>query len=114
MPAFLDRVGEGRFVLDHAAKPAIATGGWQPWADRLAAVAGWTELPDFASVNVHEAGALDLAEALLDRGVGVEAGLWHGDGARLCVESGLAARCTRLLLEPLMQDLDEALSIVTA
>lgn len=39
VPAFLDRVGEGRFVLDHAAKPAIATGGWQPWADRLAAVA---------------------------------------------------------------------------
>ena len=39
IPAFLDRVGAGRFVLDHAAKPAIASGGWQPWADRLAAVA---------------------------------------------------------------------------
>ncbi|MEH3104454.1 MAG: amidohydrolase family protein [Sphingomonas phyllosphaerae] len=39
VPAFLDRVGEGRFVLDHAAKPAIATRGWQPWAERLAAVA---------------------------------------------------------------------------
>lgn len=39
VPAFLDRVGEGRFVLDHAAKPAIAAGGWQPWAERVAAVA---------------------------------------------------------------------------
>ncbi|MEG8039384.1 amidohydrolase family protein [Sphingomonas sp. LR60] len=39
VPAFLDRVGEGRFVLDHAAKPAIASGGWQPWAERLADVA---------------------------------------------------------------------------
>lgn len=39
VPALLDRVGEGRFVLDHAAKPAIATGGWQPWAERVAAVA---------------------------------------------------------------------------
>jgi len=39
VPALLDRVGEGRFVLDHAAKPAIAAGGWQPWAERLAAVA---------------------------------------------------------------------------
>lgn len=39
VPAFLDRVGDGRFILDHAAKPAIASGGWQPWADRIAAVA---------------------------------------------------------------------------
>lgn len=40
VPRFLDRVGEGRVVLDHAAKPDIAGGGWQPWADQLAAVAG--------------------------------------------------------------------------
>ncbi|WP_037488216.1 amidohydrolase family protein [Sphingomonas phyllosphaerae] len=39
VPAFLDRVGAGRFVLDHAAKPAIAAGGWQPWAERLRAAA---------------------------------------------------------------------------
>ena len=39
VPAFLDRVGAGRFVLDHAAKPAIARGGWQPWAERLKAAA---------------------------------------------------------------------------
>lgn len=39
VPAFLDRVGAGRFVLDHAAKPDIANGGWQPWADDLTAVA---------------------------------------------------------------------------
>ena len=39
LPAFLDRVGEGRLVLDHGAKPPIAAGGWQPWADGIAAVA---------------------------------------------------------------------------
>lgn len=39
VPAFLDRVGQGRFVLDHAAKPDIANGGWEPWADDLKAVA---------------------------------------------------------------------------
>ncbi len=39
VPAFLDAVGTGRFVLDHGAKPAIAAGGWQPWADSIAAVA---------------------------------------------------------------------------
>lgn len=30
---------EGRFVLDHAAKPPIATGAFQPWAGELAALA---------------------------------------------------------------------------
>jgi L-fuconolactonase len=39
VPHFLDRVGEGRLVLDHAAKPDIAGQGWQPWADRISAVA---------------------------------------------------------------------------
>ncbi|GIG62175.1 amidohydrolase [Longispora fulva] len=30
---------EVTFVLDHVAKPSIASGAWQPWADRLAALA---------------------------------------------------------------------------
>jgi len=90
----------------------VSTGAWflpDP-ADRLAAVAEWDVLPDFASVNVHEPGAIDLAEALLDRGVGVEAGLWHAEGARVLLDSGLAHRCTRMLVEPLVQDLVEALA----
>lgn len=39
VPRFLDAVGPGRFVLDHAAKPAIARDEWRPWADDLAAIA---------------------------------------------------------------------------
>jgi uncharacterized protein (DUF849 family) len=93
----------------------VSTGAWflpDP-ADRLAAIASWTERPDFASVNIHEPGALDIAETLLGMGVGIEAGLWHGEAAALLVESGLAPRCTRILLEPLMQDLDDALAAVS-
>jgi L-fuconolactonase len=30
-------------VIDHGAKPAIATGGWQPWADDIAIVARETQ-----------------------------------------------------------------------
>ncbi|MGZ6807117.1 MAG: 3-keto-5-aminohexanoate cleavage protein [Mycobacteriaceae bacterium] len=56
-------------------------------------------LPDFASVNWHEPGAQDVAEALLDRGVGVEAGLWQpaavGSWRRWCRRD----RCLRVLLE---------------
>lgn len=55
VPAFLDRVGTGRFVLDHAAKPAIAGGGWQPWADRIAAVAACPQVLCKVSGLVTEA-----------------------------------------------------------
>ena len=39
VPAFLDKVGDGRFILDHGGKPPIATGGWQPWADAITRIA---------------------------------------------------------------------------
>jgi L-fuconolactonase len=39
LPAFLDRCGDGRLILDHAAKPDIAAGSWQPWAEQIAAAA---------------------------------------------------------------------------
>ncbi|WP_158887771.1 amidohydrolase family protein [Amycolatopsis anabasis] len=35
----VDAVPELRFVLDHAGKPPIARGPWQPWAGELAALA---------------------------------------------------------------------------
>ncbi|WP_020661752.1 amidohydrolase family protein [Amycolatopsis benzoatilytica] len=40
-----ERLPEVRLVLDHAAKPGIAAGDWQPWADDVAALA--------AHDNVH-------------------------------------------------------------
>ncbi len=36
-------------------------------------------LPDFASVNFNEPGSVALAEPLMDRGVGVEAGLFDAE-----------------------------------
>ncbi|MCZ7439058.1 3-keto-5-aminohexanoate cleavage protein [Micromonospora sp. WMMC241] len=56
----------------------VSTGAWiipDP-AERVAAVRAWTVLPDFASVNAHEPGAVAVAAALHERGVMVEAGLW--------------------------------------
>lgn len=61
----------------------VTTGAWataDPQA-RVAHVRAWTVLPDHASVNWHEDGAADVAAALLDRGIGVEAGLYSGTGA---------------------------------
>ena len=79
----------------------VTTGAWaepDPHA-RLARLASWTALPDFASVNWHEDGAEQVAALLLERGVGVEAGLWHVDAARSWSASELSRRCLRVLLE---------------
>jgi len=75
-------------------------------------VATWQELPDFVSVNLSEPGALDLCKDLLARGIDVEAGLWTPDDARLLLDSGLADRCLRLLIEPMDEGVDAALETV--
>ncbi|MET9379392.1 3-keto-5-aminohexanoate cleavage protein [Streptomyces sp. NPDC002992] len=80
----------------------VTTGAWaepDP-VRRVERVRAWTVLPDHASVNWHEPGAEELAAALLDRGVGVEAGLWSGtDGPERFLRSPLAPRVLRILAE---------------
>ena len=87
----------------------VTTGAWalpDP-RERVAAIGSWTVVPDFASVNWHEDGADDVAQALLDRGVGVEAGLWHGEAVATWLGSPHRDRTLRVLLE-LPDGLDEA------
>jgi uncharacterized protein (DUF849 family) len=79
----------------------VTTGAWampDP-AERVAAVRRWTVLPDFASLNWHEDGADEVAAALLERGIGVEAGLWHLDAVAAWRASPHRDRCLRVLLE---------------
>ncbi|MUM18528.1 hypothetical protein FZI91_19130 [Mycobacterium sp. CBMA271] len=79
----------------------VTTGAWampDP-AARCAAINSWAELPDFASVNWHEEGAAEVAEALLNRGIGVEAGLWNETSALAWSSSPLRRDCFRVLLE---------------
>ncbi len=93
----------------------MTTGAWiSSGEQRLEQVRSWTELPDFASVNFHEDGCEELAALLLERGIGVEAGLWTADSAQRLVASGLADRCVRHLLEPREQDLEEARAAAAA
>ncbi|MEU5956530.1 3-keto-5-aminohexanoate cleavage protein [Streptomyces sp. NPDC047525] len=80
----------------------VTTGAWaEPdAAERVAHIRAWTVLPDHASVNWHEPGAEVVAEALLDRGVGVEAGIWSGtDSAERFTASALGPRVLRVLAE---------------
>ncbi len=89
----------------------VTTGAWaepDPVA-RVARIRSWTALPDHASVNWHEEGAEEVAAALLDRGVGVEAGLWSGtDGAERFAASPLAGKVLRVLAEVTDPDPDTA------
>src|SRR5438067_3974934 len=79
---------------------------------RLALVAGWTELPELVTANQGEEGIVELCEHLLGRGVGIEAGLLAVGDADAFVESGMADRCTRVLIEPL--ELDSAVAVAHA
>jgi uncharacterized protein (DUF849 family) len=87
----------------------VTTGAWaEPDPQRrIALVRSWKPpaLPDYASVNWHEEGALELARALLDAGIGVEAGLFsETNGADVLALSGLAEQMHRLLGEVVQTD----------
>ena len=81
---------------------------------RRALVGSWTELPELVTANQSEPGIVELCELLLDRGVGIEAGLLALDDARAFVAANLAPRCVRVLLEPLDADPDTAVAHAAA
>lgn len=89
----------------------VTTGAWaepDP-AARVARIREWTVLPDHASVNWHEPGAEQVAAALLERGVAVEAGIWSNtDGAARFAASPLGPRVLRVLAEVTNPDPDTA------
>jgi uncharacterized protein (DUF849 family) len=80
----------------------VTTGSWiaQNVSQRLELIQGWEVLPDFASVNIHEEGAIQVIRLLLGKGIGVEAGVWNAQAARALLSSGVAGECLRVLMEP--------------
>ena len=91
----------------------VTTGAWiEPDIDRrVAMVAGWSE-PDYSSVNLSEDGAERVMGALLDAGVGIEAGVATVEDAERLAASGLGGRVLRVLVEPVDADPDGAASLV--
>jgi uncharacterized protein (DUF849 family) len=70
-------------------------------------------LPDHASVNWHEEGAEAVAAALLETGVGIEAGVFSGTGAAARLRAWPDAhRVLRVLAE--VTDTDPATAAATA
>ncbi len=94
----------------------LTTGAWiEPDVHkRLALIASWEAKPDFASVNFHEEGAVDVARLLLERRIGVEAGLATVADVTTLAASGLGERCLRVLVEVEEDDAHEAVAAAAA
>ena len=81
---------------------------------RLALVAAWTDLPELVTANQGEPGIVELCELLVERGIGIEAGLLSLADARTFTASGIAGRCVRAMIEPLDADPDDAVAQAAA
>jgi uncharacterized protein (DUF849 family) len=87
----------------------LTTGAWilPAVSARLEAIAGWHELPDFASVNFDEDGCESVAGLLVERGIAVEAGVLDAESTRRFLAARIPA--ARVLLELQEQRLSDAL-----
>lgn len=99
----------------HGYPVGVSTGAWiEPDVERrIRLVSEWTK-PDYASVNLSEDGALEMMRALLQAGIGIEAGVWSVADAEALVHSGLADRTTRVLIEPVEVERKDAVALVSA
>jgi uncharacterized protein (DUF849 family) len=68
-------------------------------ASRIEAVRAWTSPPDLASLNLSEHGAIELGAALIDRGIGIEAGVWTLEDADALLAAPWAQHVHRVLVE---------------
>jgi uncharacterized protein (DUF849 family) len=91
----------------------VSTGAWiEPdLARRCALIQAW-RAPDYASVNLSEAGATTVMQALLRVGVGIEAGVWSVEDANRLASTGLGQSVTRILIEPVEVSSASALAVV--
>jgi uncharacterized protein (DUF849 family) len=76
--------------------------------DHVAALRAWTVTPDAVSLNLAEAGSLELGEALLAAGVAIEAGLFTLADADALLAAPWADRVHRVLVEVIHEHDDEA------
>ncbi len=95
----------------------VTTGLWAAGGDpsrRMSLVSRWGGLavPDFASVNLSEPGAGDLAATLDGLGIAVEAGIWSADDADRLAAGGFGHQVLRILIEP--DDRDPAAAVASA
>lgn len=94
----------------------LTTGAWiEPDPDRRRwLVERWEVVPDFASINLSEDGWSDVAEALIGRGIGVEAGVASTDDAARLGDSAVSGKVLRVLVEVSPSQSEEAVAEAAA
>ena len=88
----------------------IAPGGYA----RQQAIRSWRVLPDYVSVNLIEDDAPEIMAIVLEKGIGVEAGLWSVSDAERFVRLPVAQRCLRVLIEINEQDIEQGRTVAEA
>ncbi|MCY0147808.1 3-keto-5-aminohexanoate cleavage protein [Hoeflea sp. G2-23] len=76
---------------------------------RFELISNWIEMPDLVTANQGQEGIAELCNLLVNRGVGIEAGLLSVEDAKAFVTSGLSALCRRVMVEPLDAKPDDAI-----
>jgi uncharacterized protein (DUF849 family) len=83
--------------------------------DRIAAVRAWSRPPDVVSLNVSEEGMTDLGSALLECGIGIEAGVFTVEDADELLSVPWARDVHRVLVEVIFEHDDgEAVKLAQA
>jgi pimeloyl-ACP methyl ester carboxylesterase len=79
----------------------VSTGWWIAPRGRARQqhVRAWQVLPDYVSVNLIEEDSGEVIELVLEKGIGVEAGLWSVRDAEKFVAVPNARNCLRVLIE---------------
>jgi uncharacterized protein (DUF849 family) len=79
----------------------LSTGWWiaPQGRARQQQIRAWRALPDYVSVNLIEEDATEIIDLALEKGIGVEAGLWSAADAERFVSIAGARNCIRVLIE---------------
>jgi uncharacterized protein (DUF849 family) len=111
-PDTVDAVTE--VVRASAAVPiGVSTGAWiEPDVAARVTMVHRFSAPDFASVNLEEDGALEVMAALIDRDIGIEAGIFTAAHVERLVTGGMAEDLVRVLIEP--EEEEPAAALATA
>ena len=92
----------------------VSTGWWiaPGRLHRQQQIRAWRVLPDYVSVNLIEEDASDMIELVLEKGIGVEVGLWSAADAEKFVADRNARHCLRVLIEINEQEFSEGAAAV--
>lgn len=88
----------------------LSTGWWIPPKGRARQqhIREWLILPDYVSINLIEEDSAEVIDIVLEKGIGVEAGLWSAADAEKFLAHPNAGKCLRVLIEINEQELPAA------